>query len=290
MLGPTVFNVFISDLDDGIGCTLTKFADDTKLSGKVDTLEGSATLQEDLDRLEEWTNKNLMKFNKDKCKVLHLGKHNLGVQQRLESTQLGSSSVERDLGVLVDNKLSMSEQCVAAAEKADRMLGCINKGIISRDTKGREQGGGGGALGSRAEIPPQPVMKTMVTQAVPLQPMKVNSGADIYLQPMEDPVPEHFVKNCCLWEGLTLENFMENCLLWWDPTVEQGKSVRSHPHEEEGEAETMCDELTTIPIPHPPALLGEGGGREIRSKVKPGIWVACYGSCYNRNSLLVARL
>ncbi|GAB0194023.1 mitochondrial enolase superfamily member 1 [Grus japonensis] len=106
-----------------------KFADDTKPSADVDTLEGRPTLQEDLDSLEEWANKNLMKFNKDKCKVLHFRKHCLGVQHRLLSTQLGSSSVERDLGVLVDNKLTVSEQCAAAAKKANRMLGCINKGI-----------------------------------------------------------------------------------------------------------------------------------------------------------------
>ncbi|GAB0177678.1 mitochondrial enolase superfamily member 1 [Grus japonensis] len=124
---------FISDLDDGIKCTLMKFVDDTKLSGEVDTSEGRATLQEDLDRLEEWANKNLMKFNKDKCKVLHLGKHNPAVQHRLGSTWLESSSVERDLGVLVDNKLNMSEQCAAVAKQANRMLGCINKGITSRD-------------------------------------------------------------------------------------------------------------------------------------------------------------
>ena len=74
-----------------------------------------------------------MKFNKDKCKAFHLGKHNPGVQHRLGSTWLGSSSVERDLGVLVDNKLNMSEQCAAVAKKANRMLGCINKGITSRD-------------------------------------------------------------------------------------------------------------------------------------------------------------
>ncbi|KAK4829231.1 hypothetical protein QYF61_002496 [Mycteria americana] len=122
-----------SDLDDGLKRTLIKFADDTKLSGEVDASEGRATLQEDLDRLEEWANNNLMKFNKDKRKVLHLGKHNPGVQHTLGSTQLGSSSVERDLGVLVDNKLDMSEQCAAAAKKANRMLGCINKGITSRD-------------------------------------------------------------------------------------------------------------------------------------------------------------
>ena len=48
----------------------------------------------------------------------------------------------------------------------------------SADTKGRE-GGGGGAPGARAEIPLQPVGKTMVRQAVPLQPMEVQGGADM---------------------------------------------------------------------------------------------------------------
>ncbi|KAK4823664.1 hypothetical protein QYF61_005016 [Mycteria americana] len=128
-----LFNMFRSDLDDGIKRTLMKFANDTKLSGEVDTLEGRATLKEDLDRLEEWANKNLMKFNKSKCKVLHPGKHNPGVQHRLGSTWLGSSSVERNLGVLVDNKLNMSEQCAAVAKKANRMLGCLIKGMTSRD-------------------------------------------------------------------------------------------------------------------------------------------------------------
>ncbi|KAK4807417.1 hypothetical protein QYF61_001180 [Mycteria americana] len=130
ILSPTLFDIFINDLDDGIKCTLMKFADDTKVSGEVDTSEGRATLQEDL---EEWASKNLMKFNKDKCKVLHLGKHNPGGQHRLGSTRLGSSSVERDLGVLVDSKLNTSEQRAAAAKKANRMLGCLNKGIASRE-------------------------------------------------------------------------------------------------------------------------------------------------------------
>ncbi|GAB0179422.1 mitochondrial enolase superfamily member 1 [Grus japonensis] len=133
ILDQTLFNIFINDLDDGIKCTLMKFANDAKLSGEADTLEGRATLQEDLDRLEEWANKNLMKFNKDKHKGLHLRKHNLGVQHSLGSTWLGRNSVERDLEVLVDNKLNMSEQCGTAAKPANRMLGCINKGITSRD-------------------------------------------------------------------------------------------------------------------------------------------------------------
>jgi len=60
----------------------------------------------------------------------------------------------------------------------------------SADTKVSAEGGGGGAPGTGAEIPLQPVEKTMVRQAVPLQPMEVHSGADIHMQPMEDPMLE----------------------------------------------------------------------------------------------------
>ncbi|GAB0182555.1 hypothetical protein GRJ2_000720800 [Grus japonensis] len=53
-------------------------------------------------------------------------------QYRLEVDLLGSSSAEKDLGVLVDNKLSMSQQCVLMAKKANGILGCINKTVASR--------------------------------------------------------------------------------------------------------------------------------------------------------------
>ncbi|KAK4830727.1 hypothetical protein QYF61_013177 [Mycteria americana] len=60
----------------------------------------------------------------------------------------------------------------------------------SADTKVTEEGGGGGAPGPGAEISLQPMVKTMVRQAFPLQPMEVHGGADIHLQHMEDPMPE----------------------------------------------------------------------------------------------------
>ncbi|GAB0209030.1 AN1-type zinc finger protein 5-like [Grus japonensis] len=76
-----------------------------------------------------------------------------------------------------------------AGSKTDLLLAKA-KPISNSDTKVSEEGGGGGAPDTRAEIPLQPVVKTMVKQAVPLQPMEDDGGADIHLHPVEDPMME----------------------------------------------------------------------------------------------------
>ncbi|KAK4818665.1 hypothetical protein QYF61_017273 [Mycteria americana] len=90
VLGPVLFNIFINDTDSEIECTLSKFADDTKQSGAVDTPEGRDVIQRDLDKLEKtW-------------------------------------------GVLVDEKLDVSQQCALTAQKANRILDCIKRNVASR--------------------------------------------------------------------------------------------------------------------------------------------------------------
>jgi len=76
-----------------------------------------------MDRLKNWAFVNLMRFNKAKCKVLHLGRGKPYYQYRLGNEGLESSPAGKDLGVLVDEKLDMSHQCVLVAHEGQLYSG-----------------------------------------------------------------------------------------------------------------------------------------------------------------------
>ncbi|PKU30946.1 hypothetical protein llap_18751 [Limosa lapponica baueri] len=103
-----------------------------ELGGVGDSPEGCATIQKDLNRLESCVERNVMKFNKGKCRVLHLGRNNSLHQYRLGAELLESSSAEEDRGVLVDNQLPMGQQCALVAKKTNGLLEHIKKNVAIR--------------------------------------------------------------------------------------------------------------------------------------------------------------
>ncbi|PKU34298.1 rna-directed dna polymerase from mobile element jockey- hypothetical protein [Limosa lapponica baueri] len=116
-------------IDSGIECTHSKFANDTKPCGTVNTLEGRDTIQKALGRFERWAHANFMKFNQAERKVLHLGHGKSKHKYKQDREWIESSPEERDLGVLVDEKLNMSWQCALVAQKTKHILGCIKSSV-----------------------------------------------------------------------------------------------------------------------------------------------------------------
>ena len=110
-----MFLIFINDLPDNIVSLIKLFVDDAKLFARIRTLQDCNRLQADLTRLQGWTRQWLLLFNASKCKVLRIGHNPPAATYTMDtidgqSRELEESACERDLGVLIDNKLKFSQK------------------------------------------------------------------------------------------------------------------------------------------------------------------------------------
>ena len=105
---------------------------DTKQAGETNILEDCAAIQRHLDTLKKWSDRSLMQSSKGKRKVLHPGRNTPRDQHMLGAEWLESSLAEKDLEVLVDTKLNVSQQCTLGTKKANGIPGCIRRNVPSR--------------------------------------------------------------------------------------------------------------------------------------------------------------
>ena len=128
ILGPILFTIFINDLPDSVHSSCKIFADDTKIYNSHDK---SDDLQQDLLRIQEWTNQWNLYFNVDKCRVLHIGKNNKNSNYTLkvndEDKLITVTREEKDLGVMFDEALSFDPHIQNSVNKANKMLGLIKR-------------------------------------------------------------------------------------------------------------------------------------------------------------------
>ena len=135
VLGPILFLIFINDLDLAVEFVelLRKFADDTKIAQTIRSDEDRNTLQAALDSLLDWAARWGMTFNVQKCKVMHVGRSNPCHQYSMAGTRLERTTEERDLGVIMSDKLKPSSQCAKAARTAQTVLGQIIRAFHFKD-------------------------------------------------------------------------------------------------------------------------------------------------------------
>ena len=133
VLGPSLFVFFINDLPDVSQSSLKIFADDTKVYTPINSDEDRDNLQESINQLVLWSEKWLIKFNSEKCKILHLGKnnpkHEYKIKEGTNISTLEETKCEKDLGVNIDPELNFNNHIKLAIKKARRMSGMILRNI-----------------------------------------------------------------------------------------------------------------------------------------------------------------
>ena len=136
VLGPLLFLIYVNEIPEIIKSCVKMFADDTKLWRKIQSEEDEQILQQDLDRLEDWSKEWLLKFNASKCKVMQIGRKktmNYHLRDGTDIVNLEETEMEKDLGVWINKDLKWSQQCRKSASKAMAVLGMIKRSFKQID-------------------------------------------------------------------------------------------------------------------------------------------------------------
>ena len=133
VLGPILFLIYINGLDDGITSKVLTFADDTKVFRKIESDADRQQLQDDLNKLNEWSDKWQMLFNYGKCKCLHTGHGNEDAQYTMGDIVLNTTVKEKDLGLTISADMKVSEQCAIAAANGNQTRGLIRRNIVYKE-------------------------------------------------------------------------------------------------------------------------------------------------------------
>ena len=134
ILGPTLFLVFVNDLPDQLFSTAKMFADDTKLYRKIHNVEDCNKLQDDLDKLSEWSRKWLLTFNETKCVVLRINQA-IDFQYKLNNIILEEIPTQKDLGIHVANNLHPRYHISKVVKSANQKLGLIKRCFTNFSSK-----------------------------------------------------------------------------------------------------------------------------------------------------------
>ena len=137
VIGPILFVIYINDLPEIVKSRVYLFADDTKIFNIIQDQKDRETLQEDLNKLNEWSEKWLLKFHPDKCKYLHLGKNEppSNFKYKLMNHNLQRVQSEKDIGVIIDEKLNFETHIAAKVKKANSMFSIIRRTFQHLDEK-----------------------------------------------------------------------------------------------------------------------------------------------------------
>ena len=135
VLGPILFLIYVNDIVMNIESTIKLFADDAKIYRPIKDDNDPQALQEDLKRLENWSRKWLLKFDENKCKVLHFGNNNPETVYTLNGNPLENSEEERDLGIQVHKSFKFSNHINKIAAKANSVLGRIKRTFTHLDVE-----------------------------------------------------------------------------------------------------------------------------------------------------------